>query len=89
VAAPARWQAECLAIRYCARLPRSKPTHDSVDFDDDDVGGAWGHVHERSALATYLTGFLLLHFQSACMRETGYWPLSGLKELWSQGTLLF
>jgi hypothetical protein len=56
------------------------PTDDSFDFDDDDVGGAWGHLHERSALATYLTGFLLPRCPSACLHETGYWPLSGLKE---------
>ena len=37
-------------------------------------GSAWGHQFERSALATYLTAFVLPRSAGARLHETGFWP---------------
>ena len=46
-------------------------------FDEGSHGGGsqWGILHERSALATYLTAFVQPRSRSARLLETGFWPI--------------
>ena len=46
-----------------------------ADAPPRDSGSQWGHTHERSALATYLTAFLLPRCPDAVLSETGFWPI--------------
>ena len=41
----------------------------------DDAGSSWGHLYERSALATYLTAWLLPRCANSRVHETGFWPM--------------
>lgn len=72
-----QWQQQLVLQRLTDALGANGDQSASLDNLDDahEIGGAWGHLHERSALATYLTAFLLPRIPSACLHETGYWPL--------------
>lgn len=42
----------------------------------DLSGSEWGHLYERSALATYLTAFVQPRCAEARLLETGFWPMT-------------
>ena len=46
-----------------------------IDERNEGAGCEWGRLHERSALATYLTAWLLPRCDGARVLETGFWPI--------------